>query len=179
MAKTTDPLDATLRQAADYFGCDRDWLGAQVSEAGLRPVRATRYDMKALCRLLMDDDPRNLTVSGRAQLARTQMLERKDAEQRRDLIPFEEVERIVGRTVAVARQALVTTPAALEALGISPHKCNRADRMCADAIREIERAAQAFDGRLAIHSDGVVKYAKRLEADNARFLERLAPKAGS
>ena len=40
MAKTTDPLDATLRQAADYFGCDRDWLGAQVSEAGLRPVRA-------------------------------------------------------------------------------------------------------------------------------------------
>jgi hypothetical protein len=174
MTTTTDPLDATLRQAADYFGCDRDWLGAQLKEANVRPVRAGRYDLKAICNLLMDDDPRNLTVAGRAQVARTQMLERKDAEQARNLIPWSEAEYLVGRVVATARQALQVIPDQLEAVGITAHKAHRADRHCQSAIREIELLTEMFDKRLAVRSDGVLQYEQRLETDNAAMLARLA-----
>src|SRR5213078_3056818 len=103
MAKTTEALTASKRQASDYFGCDYDFLCQQINEASLRPVRAGRYDMKELARLLMDDEPRNLTVSGRTQLARMLMIERKEKEQRRDLVPWSEVERTIGRVVTSCR----------------------------------------------------------------------------
>jgi hypothetical protein len=173
MASSSRPLVASARQLADLCGTDTATIGALLKHGKVQPGAGGKYDLHDALDAIMGD-PNGYHPMGRQQLARAEKAEMENAQRRRELVAWEEVERIVTRTVAEARMALMQVPGILERLGLSPRDSEQADNHCRAAIKQLELMVNMFDPRLTVvtgkSSDD---YIKSREKALQRSLERL------
>jgi hypothetical protein len=172
MTTTTKPLSASARQLADLCATDTATIGALLKHGKVQPGAGGKYDLRDALAAIWGD-PAGYHPMGRQQLARAEMIEMKNAQRRREVVEWAEVESIVSRVVAESRMALVQVPGILEAMGLDAQMAARADRHCASAIKTLELMVNMFDPRLNLATSASADYREAREKDLKRFLEYL------
>jgi len=169
MTSTTRTLVASARQLADLCATDTATIGALLKHGKVQPGAGGKYDLRDALGAIWGD-PAGYHPMGRQQAARAEMIEMANAQRRRELVPWAEVESVVTRAVAEARMTLTQLAGILEAMGLSGEMSARVDRHVRSGIHHLELMVNSFDPRLSLSTDASAEYLKAREQDLKRFL---------